>query len=259
MPQEAPFLDGLSILDNVRLLGDGCTDTSALRGELEDVLYQLGVDHELNTSVEVLSGGERQRVAIARCLLNRTAELFCLDEPFSHIDQYNRRRAMDMVYRHSVERKRSFLVVSHDVADLIPFASSVILFANHTPEETLGAAWRLTGDDTYSEIPEDLRRALPADEGLTLVLPENGGTAIPRRVSREDLEICDADREMGIDAWMLGPGLYDRDLMTLFVPAQKICMDGKVGAVVAGSVVMHCSRSVRRGVRVRLSHKSGRF
>jgi len=62
-----------------------------------------------------LSGGEQQRVAVARALANNPTVVLA-DEPTGNLDTKNSRDIMDLFRRFNVEKKQTFVVVSHDPA-----------------------------------------------------------------------------------------------------------------------------------------------
>jgi putative ABC transport system ATP-binding protein len=57
---------------------------------------KLGVAHKLQMLCSTCSYGEQQRVAIVRCLM-QPFDFLLLDEPFSNLDDNNRRKAMDLI------------------------------------------------------------------------------------------------------------------------------------------------------------------
>lgn len=259
MPQEPPFFDGLSIFDNISLASRAQSNGSKLEPQLLDILQYLAVPHHMNTRIEILSGGERQRVAIARCLLDDTAALFCLDEPFSEMDSHNKRRAMDFIYQHSLKRKSSFLIVSHNASDLIPLATSIMVFEGCVDRVTKASTWRLAQDDTGLMIPNAVRSLVPTGEEIIFIFPEIAGKTEHLHVSSKDLEVIDGDTTSGLKACALWPGLDDVNLQTLFVPMQQITVNGMHATVQPISFMIRCQTLLRHGTYVKLSDKKGRF
>ena len=64
--------------------------------DAEKWLERLGLKHMLDVQVDNLSYGEQQRVAIVRALVQPFNWLL-LDEPFSHVDNFNTQKAIKLI------------------------------------------------------------------------------------------------------------------------------------------------------------------
>ncbi|MES2504079.1 MAG: ABC transporter ATP-binding protein [Myxococcota bacterium] len=53
---------------------------------LHEIADRLQIGHLLTKRLKTLSGGERKRVHIARCLINKLADVYILDEPDAGLD-----------------------------------------------------------------------------------------------------------------------------------------------------------------------------
>jgi iron(III) transport system ATP-binding protein len=97
-------------------------------GEKEALqIYELcQIDHLLHRRTDQLSGGERQRTALAR-LLTTSPRLLLLDEPFSNLDSLHKQVLKNVLADLVREGKTSCLMVSHDPADILPWAEEVIV------------------------------------------------------------------------------------------------------------------------------------
>ena len=80
-----------------------------------DALELVGVADRAGHVPDALSGGERQRVTIARSLVNDPAIVWA-DEPTGDLDSENAQEIVALMRRLNVERGRSFLIVTHDIA-----------------------------------------------------------------------------------------------------------------------------------------------
>jgi cell division transport system ATP-binding protein len=84
--QDFRLLDDRSVFDNVavglHVLG---LPGREVRGRVEGVLFDLGIDRHAHAYPPMLSGGEQQRVAIARALVMQPA-LILADEPTGNLD-----------------------------------------------------------------------------------------------------------------------------------------------------------------------------
>lgn len=90
-------------------------------------LYRLcRIDQLLLRRTNQLSGGERQRIALAR-LLSTGPSLLLLDEPFTNLDRSHRQQMKQVLRDLAAQRNISFLLVSHDEADVLPWADRILV------------------------------------------------------------------------------------------------------------------------------------
>jgi len=78
----------------------------------------------LTEKAKALSGGELQRLAIGQALIGRPGVLL-LDEPFSHLDPYHKRRLQDMLREWQARSKATVVMVVHDVRDAMEWADRI--------------------------------------------------------------------------------------------------------------------------------------
>ena len=92
-----------------------------------------------NTKVKLLSGGQKQRVAIARALAKQP-EILLLDEPFSHIDNFQKQGLRRNVFNYLKAKNVACIVATHDRNDVLGFADQIIvlneseIIAKDTPQ-----------------------------------------------------------------------------------------------------------------------------
>ncbi|QXP80498.1 MULTISPECIES: ABC transporter ATP-binding protein [Winogradskyella] len=79
-----------------------------------------------NTKVRMLSGGQKQRVAIARALAKQP-EILLLDEPFSHIDNFQKQGLRRNVFNYLKANSIACIVATHDRNDVLGFADEIIV------------------------------------------------------------------------------------------------------------------------------------
>jgi ABC-type Mn2+/Zn2+ transport system ATPase subunit len=76
-----------------------------------------------------LSGGQRQRALVARALVRRPS-LLLLDEPTTHLDHASEERLLELLMHLNRADGLTILMVTHDVAALLPGVSHVALFGD---------------------------------------------------------------------------------------------------------------------------------
>jgi iron complex transport system ATP-binding protein len=126
------FAAGHEVLDTVLsgFFGTiGLNYTLAVTAEMEakakGTLARMGAAHLIGRDMATLSLGEARRVLIARALVNEPRTLL-LDEPNTGLDVKGRSEfRTDM--RRLVSEGTSLLIVTHDLEDIIPEVSKVIM------------------------------------------------------------------------------------------------------------------------------------
>lgn len=104
--QESRLIPELTVRGNLRLvLGSRFPET-----EITAMLTRLDLTDCLDTPAANLSGGQQRRSALARALLYG-GELLVLDEPFTGLDEDNRRKALDAI--RAYPKEAIVLLVTH--------------------------------------------------------------------------------------------------------------------------------------------------
>jgi ABC-type lipoprotein export system ATPase subunit len=106
------FLD-LTAEENVHV--KSVLNNSIGEERIREMIEILGVKHLLNKKARTLSYGERQRIAIIRSLI-QPFDWLLLDEPFSHLDKENIKKASALITEEVQKRKAGLIVTSlgHD-------------------------------------------------------------------------------------------------------------------------------------------------
>jgi putative ABC transport system ATP-binding protein len=76
---------------------------------IESMAKRLGLENKLHRICSTCSYGEQQRIAIIRAL-QQPFDFLLLDEPFSHLDENNRKKAMELMEEEAAERKASIIL-----------------------------------------------------------------------------------------------------------------------------------------------------
>jgi NitT/TauT family transport system ATP-binding protein len=75
-----------------------------------------------------LSGGMKQRVGLARALAVK-AEVLLLDEPFSAVDEQNRRKFQEDLLRLVDIEKKTFIFVTHSIEEAVYISDRIVLLS----------------------------------------------------------------------------------------------------------------------------------
>lgn len=100
-----------------------------------------------------LSGGMRQRVGIARAFAVN-ADVLLLDEPFSAVDEQNRRKFQEDLLRLVALEKKSFIFVTHSIEEAVYVSDRIVLLSPRP-----GRISRIIDPHIdRSATPDDIRR-----------------------------------------------------------------------------------------------------
>ena len=88
-----------------KILNPFCTEDSIF-----EMAERLGISNKLNQPAGICSYGEQQRIAIIRAL-QQPFDFLILDEPFSHLDENNSKKAMALI-EEEVEKRNAGIILA---------------------------------------------------------------------------------------------------------------------------------------------------
>lgn len=88
--------------------------------KIKTMAERLGIGSKLSSRCRNCSYGEQQRVAIIRALL-QPFQFLLLDEPFSHLDNNNSERAMELILEEAAQRNACIVFADLERIDYFPF------------------------------------------------------------------------------------------------------------------------------------------
>lgn len=88
--------------------------------KIREMAERLGIGNKLNSLARTCSYGEQQRVAIIRALM-QPFDFLLLDEPFSHLDNNNSLRAMELMLEEAKARQASIIFADLERIEFFPF------------------------------------------------------------------------------------------------------------------------------------------
>jgi ABC-type lipoprotein export system ATPase subunit len=86
--------------------------------KIAEMAERLGVENKLNQLAKTCSYGEQQRVAIIRALM-QPFDFLLLDEPYSHLDETNRKKAMELIYEECEKRGAAMIFADLKALDFL--------------------------------------------------------------------------------------------------------------------------------------------
>lgn len=113
--QDLRLFENLTARENIelnRIMQQPCY----LAERIDEMAERLHIAHILEQRAALCSYGEQQRIAIIRALI-QPFELLLMDEPFSHLDVENTRRAAELIAEECERRKAGFVLTDLDDDD----------------------------------------------------------------------------------------------------------------------------------------------
>ena len=127
VPQQAAVYGKLTVAENLRLFArlEKCPD---VRGVVEQMLAQTGLEERRDDPVAELSGGNKQRVNIAIGLL-ASPEVLLLDEPSAALDPRQRERLWEFIGGLAAEGT-TVIYSTHNVQEAERYGAQVVVLAD---------------------------------------------------------------------------------------------------------------------------------
>ncbi|HSN10459.1 MAG TPA: ATP-binding cassette domain-containing protein, partial [Hanamia sp.] len=85
---------------------------------ITEMAKRLGIEKKLNQLAKKCSYGEQQRIAIIRALM-QPFDFLLLDEPYSHLDDENRKKAMELIYEECEKRNAAMIFADLKALDFL--------------------------------------------------------------------------------------------------------------------------------------------
>ncbi|SDI80461.1 ABC transporter ATP-binding protein [Natribacillus halophilus] len=109
------------------------TKTRQNQAYTRELLDQMGLADREKDMPSELSGGMKQRVALVRTLAAKPS-LLLLDEPFSALDFQTKLRLEDLIHETLKEKRKTALLVTHDISEAIAMSDRIVLLSNRPAE-----------------------------------------------------------------------------------------------------------------------------
>lgn len=87
---------------------------------INEMCERLGIAHKIKSICKQCSYGEQQRVSIIRALM-QPFDILLLDEPFSHLDNANAEKAMELIAEETKKRNAGILYSDLERNEFFPY------------------------------------------------------------------------------------------------------------------------------------------
>lgn len=123
--QDLRLFDNLTVWENIEL--NRVLQQPFYGAEkISEMAELLGITHILQQKASVCSYGEQQRIAIIRALV-QPFEWLIMDEPFSHLDIANTKKAANLIAAECKKRQAGFVLTDLDEDSLFPYSRTFSL------------------------------------------------------------------------------------------------------------------------------------
>ena len=125
--QSDNLFKNLSVLKNIMipLILQGYDKRDA-EDEAKGILNKIMPGLEFHKAISEISGGQKQRVTFARAIVSKYDILFA-DEPTGNLDTSNANKLMKILFKTISEKKKSSIVVTHDINLALNYATKIVL------------------------------------------------------------------------------------------------------------------------------------
>lgn len=115
--QDMRLFPGQTVLQNLEIKRQ--LNPYEQANSIRTMTERLGIESKLNNLCSTCSYGEQQRVAIIRSLL-QPFDFLLMDEPFSHLDNNNAEKAMELILEEARKRKACVIFADLERIDHYP-------------------------------------------------------------------------------------------------------------------------------------------
>lgn len=166
--QEGALFPWLNVTQNIEFaMKEKYKDKKKRLKLVSDYIKMVRLENFANSNIHELSGGMKQRVAIARAFALES-EILLMDEPFSALDEYNRKLLQEELISLCDKTNKTVLFITHNVREAF-FLGSRVLVMSDSPgkivrEYSLGKDRnRDLNSKMYMDYLEDAKKILGAD------------------------------------------------------------------------------------------------
>jgi len=163
MSQKFSLYDDLTVIENIRFFaGIYGLSSARIKQKAEELISQLGLEHETKKLVASLPLGWKQKLSFSVSILHEPRIVF-LDEPTSGVDPVTRRQFWDLIY-HAADRGITVFLTTHymDEAEYCNRISIMVdgkIAALDTPHQLKQKFKAANMDEVFYQLARGAQRA----------------------------------------------------------------------------------------------------
>ena len=130
VPQYGGFIQDLSLLDNLKLVGEIHIKEKNLRQtKIDKIISQFEFEPLLKIKSKHLSGGQKKKLVIAMALIN-DPKILLLDEPFAALDILTIKMLQEIIVNLQTIENITVVVCDHQARDLLSCVDRAIVLSS---------------------------------------------------------------------------------------------------------------------------------
>ena len=130
MPQYGGLIHDLSLIDNLKLVGEIHINQKELRHQkINKLISQFEFESLLKIKAKHLSGGQKKKLVIAMALIN-DPKILLLDEPFAALDILTIKMLQETILNLQSTEEISIVICDHQARDLLNCVDRAIILSN---------------------------------------------------------------------------------------------------------------------------------
>ncbi len=130
VPQYGGFIQDLSLIDNLNLVGEIHVKEKDLRkAKIDKIIAQFEFESLLRIKAKYLSGGQKKKLVISMALIN-DPNILLLDEPFAALDILTIKMLQEIIVNLQSFDKITVVVCDHQARDLLSCVDRAIVLSN---------------------------------------------------------------------------------------------------------------------------------
>ena len=130
VPQYGGFFHELTVLENLRAIGEVLIKDKKLRSEkINSIISKFELEPVIDVKAKHLSGGQKKKLVIGLALLG-DPKILLLDEPFAALDVLTIKMLQEIIVNLQTYNKLSIIICDHQARDLLSCVDEAVIISN---------------------------------------------------------------------------------------------------------------------------------